>query len=223
MKLDGENRKLNKDLHNINYMNVHGWNNSDVLAQIYWSRRKQTYDARQYPIPWMDDVLVYSSLTHLTLEHISQSMNIGWDTVKAMLEQAVNFTDLTLFDVKTCVSPYERITPLLGSLDVLVLNIEVHGIANIDRVLAMLSATVLELFIGELHFPPLLVAVAKAKFYHVQLLQPPFTVEAQFDTLAAGKILANLAPCSRSLPFLAIRDRVNQPSKNILIPSPDIE
>ncbi|KAJ7140714.1 hypothetical protein C8R44DRAFT_726439 [Mycena epipterygia] len=47
---------------------------------------------------WTDDALVDVSLTHLTLEHISQSMNIGWDAVKAMLE-AVNVTELILFEV----------------------------------------------------------------------------------------------------------------------------
>ncbi|KAJ7107537.1 hypothetical protein C8R44DRAFT_941263 [Mycena epipterygia] len=191
---------------------------------------------------WTDDVLVYASLTHLTLEHISQSMNVGWDAVKAMLEQAMNVTELTLVDVdcgdqelrpvrmgKLCrlaVELYKpsslilaaalrapflrdaRITvrasllldlsircrPLLASLDALVLNMGIHGIADIDRVLAALSATALELFVGELYFAPLLVGVAKAKLHHVQLLQLPFTLGAHLDMLAAGSILANLAP-----------------------------
>ncbi|KAJ7089160.1 hypothetical protein C8R44DRAFT_892538 [Mycena epipterygia] len=159
---------------------------------------------------WTDDALVYASLTHLTLEHISQSMNLWWDAVKAMLEQAVNVTELTLVDVdcgdqelrpvrmgKLCRLAVEldkpsslilaaalrapflkdaRITvqasllldlsircrPLLESLDALVLNMGIHGITDIDRVLAASSATALELFVGELYFAPLLVAVAKA-------------------------------------------------------------
>ncbi|KAJ7121103.1 hypothetical protein C8R44DRAFT_736790 [Mycena epipterygia] len=81
----------------------------------------------------------------------------------------------------------------LASLDALVLNMGIHRIADIDRVLAALSATTLELFVGELYFTPLLMAVAKGKLHHVQLLRLPFTLGPHLDMLAAGRILANLA------------------------------
>ncbi|KAJ7077757.1 hypothetical protein C8R44DRAFT_755087 [Mycena epipterygia] len=133
---------------------------------------------------WTDDALVYASLTHLTLEHISQSMNLWWDAVKAMLEQAVNVTELTLVDVdcgdqelrpvrmgKLC-----RLAVELDKPSSLILAAALRAPflkdAHIDRVLAASSATALELFVGELYFAPLLVAVAKA----------------------SGRILANLAP-----------------------------
>ncbi|KAJ7142807.1 hypothetical protein C8R44DRAFT_866098 [Mycena epipterygia] len=57
---------------------------------------------------WTNDELVYSSLTHLTLEHITQGMNVKWATVASMLEEACVLHTLVLLDVDCGWEPLTR-------------------------------------------------------------------------------------------------------------------
>ncbi|KAJ7110457.1 hypothetical protein C8R44DRAFT_742943 [Mycena epipterygia] len=154
---------------------------------------------------WTNDKLVYSSLTHLILEHITQAMNVKWATVASMLEASSSFILPSAFDAPVLTDTHITVrTPTLqepawcGSAILLgpqfvSLVIGDRHVEFLDRVIGMLSTmTDLSIHLAPRVLSGLVDVLATIDITHLSTLRLVFTLPPRVDALAIGRMLRRL-------------------------------